>query len=115
MPAKTTLLFVYGSLQSGQAAAQELGLPGRVRSLGKASCSGTLIDLDGYPALITARAVGGRVKGEVLQLLDQNLLGELDAYEGEGYVREKIKVETDILGIIETWVYLSAKDVNSAE
>jgi gamma-glutamylcyclotransferase (GGCT)/AIG2-like uncharacterized protein YtfP len=70
------LLFVYGTLRSGGAAA---GLLRDAERVGDASVEGTLYDLDDYPALMLYGRT--RVAGEVWSCPTE-LLRQLDEHEG---------------------------------
>lgn len=84
----TTPLFVYGSLQRGFDHHPRLGASpflGEARTT-SAYC---LFELDGYAVL----APGGRhsIRGE-LYAVDEGLLRELDAFEGDAYRRAPIEL-----------------------
>ena len=83
MPARSNpLLFAYGTLMRGYplhgvlAGGATLVTTGHVR--------GRLLDLGGYPGLVTG---AGRVSGEVYRLDDPQLLPVLDRKEGYNFVR----------------------------
>jgi len=71
--------------------------------------AGHLTDRGGYPALLPPSSGDQRVEGELLRLRDPKFLAELDDYEGEEYLRDRIEVQTPGNGKIETWVYIAAK------
>lgn len=102
------LLFAYGSLQRSQAAAKQLGILKRCDGLGQACIAGQLIQRDGFPVLIAAESTQQRVPGELLRLRDKPLLAELDAYEGENYLRQRANIGFADGSILETWVYMAA-------
>ncbi|HET9983324.1 MAG TPA: gamma-glutamylcyclotransferase family protein [Longimicrobiales bacterium] len=84
MSGETFDLFVYGTLRSGEPAAELLA---GAEPLGPARVEGTLYDIDGrYPALMLAGR--GVVEGEVWRC-PVELLWRLDEYEGveEGLFR----------------------------
>lgn len=96
-------LFVYGTLRSGERQAGLLGdrrrRPARVR--------GRLYRLDaGYPALVAAD--GGWVEGELIDDVDDRLLGLLDHYEGvaEGLFRRERVTVTLGLRTERAWTYV---------
>jgi len=118
------LLFVYGSLLTGNAARQ----PFRhfFEAVGEGSVAGDLYHLpEGYPTLILADGDGagdaaggpdgdGRVQGEIIRLLEPvAALAALDEYEGAGpdlgdgglYVRVPIPVRLTDGGGARCWVY----------
>lgn len=83
------LLFVYGTLMTGEPA-HGLVRPWTI-SAEPATAVGRLFALpEGYPALLAEG--GGRVRGEVLALRAGAPLSEIDAYEGDGFVRERAEV-----------------------
>jgi len=109
-------LFVYGTLRSGSPLPLARVLAGRTRCVGEGWVEGTLYDLGLYPALTPEG--GGRVSGEVLELLDpQGTLDTLDAYEGARpggedpplFRRERRAVELSGGGALEAWCYLFAR------
>ena len=102
-------VFVYGSLREGFWNFQRL-LKGKVNSITSAEIKGILYHLpEGYPAVIEG---DGNVKGEVVELVDDDLLVKLDnleCYRGEGqnnlYDRKNIKVRLEGGEDIYCWVY----------
>jgi gamma-glutamylcyclotransferase (GGCT)/AIG2-like uncharacterized protein YtfP len=79
-------LFVYGTLRRGQSAHAEK-LASICRWHGEAKIHGRLISLGEYPGLLPANSPSDWVAGELWALPDdfstaQNLLEELDHYEG---------------------------------
>lgn len=104
-------LFVYGSLRSDvprsslPAEALEAGalLAESAVRVGRGVVAGALFAVDWYPGLAVG---GGEVFGEVWRLPpDPALLGRLDAYEGDAYVRRRISVRMDDARQIEAWAY----------
>ena len=111
------LLFVYGSLLTGNAARQ----PFRrfFEAVGEGSVAGALYHLpEGYPTLILAGASAGdgdgRVQGEIIRLVDPaTALVALDEYEGAGpelgddglYVRVATPVRLADGGGARCWIY----------
>ena len=87
-------LFVYGLFRdSGKA------LLGDAISCGKASIPGKLYKVNEfYPGAI----IGGddRVWGDIY-LIDPSIFPTLDKYEGDEYVRKKVRSSTDLI----CWVY----------
>jgi gamma-glutamylcyclotransferase (GGCT)/AIG2-like uncharacterized protein YtfP len=94
-------LFVYGSLRSdAQRWTQRAALPfaklaAAATSEGPASIVGRLHAVSWYPALVLTRG-GARVRGEVWRIRDPAILGPLDAFEDEDYVRDQriVRLET---------------------
>lgn len=106
-------VFVYGSLRQGFWNFQRL-LDGKVNSIISGEIKGSLYHLpEGYPAAIEG---DGNVKGEVLELADDDLLVRLDSLEGykeEGqnnlYERKKVNVRLKGGKEISCWVYFYGK------
>lgn len=82
-------LAVYGTLRPGGRAYAAFGLAERTRHLGSCRIAGRIVDLGGYPGLL---AGDDAVAGDLLAFDDPALLDELDAYEGEGYVRATVRL-----------------------
>jgi gamma-glutamylcyclotransferase (GGCT)/AIG2-like uncharacterized protein YtfP len=115
-------IFVYGSLRSDVPKAARTASGRRAYELlasgaelqGKATLPGFLYAITWYPGFIGARS-GGRVAGEVWRMRDPRvLLGGLDAYEGDGYTRERRSARLDDGRRISSWVYIYAGDVSRA-
>lgn len=105
-------LFTYGSLR----------LDTELKMAKKLSCNCSLVSLgfvthaklykiDWYPAVIPEGDVNDIVVGDVYLLDDEEILAELDEYEGIGvgqppyeYRREKVQVNTEN-GNLECWMY----------
>lgn len=85
MSADDTLpIAVYGTLRPGGRAWHAFGLETRTRHLGPCRIAGRILDLGGYPGVVEG---DGLVAGDLLQPLDDAIVAELDAYEGDGYAR----------------------------
>ncbi|MBZ0252331.1 MAG: gamma-glutamylcyclotransferase [Candidatus Methylomirabilis sp.] len=83
------LLFVYGTLARGESA-HALVRPWTLAAE-PATTAGRLFALpEGYPALLAEGE--GRVRGELLALRADAPLPEIDAYEGDGFLRERAEV-----------------------
>ena len=82
MSSAAEYLFVYGTLRSDIPSSMSKFLRRRASLVGKATASGRLIDLGGYPGFVTG---GGTTKGELYKI-DPEQAEEtwqlLDAYEG---------------------------------
>ena len=82
MNESSAYLFVYGTLRSDIPSSMSKFLRRRARLIGKATVSGRLVDLGGYPGFISGE---GTTKGE-LYCIDEDRAVEtwqmLDAYEG---------------------------------
>ena len=69
----------YGSLLRSFGVQRRLGISSRLRLIGPCLLSGRLFDLGPYPACLPG---GGRVRGELYELLDAELIALLDRFEG---------------------------------
>jgi gamma-glutamylcyclotransferase (GGCT)/AIG2-like uncharacterized protein YtfP len=99
-------LFVYGTLKRGGSRHDLLAQ--RADLVGEASFAGRLYDLGTYPGLVVSGIVHGRVQGEVFRLREprQELLAQLDAYEGELFERKAGDVELAAGGRVLAWIYV---------
>ena len=109
-------LFVYGSLRSDAprkragakrafealAAGAELG--------GRATITGRLFVPSWYPGFVPGGS--GQVVGEVWRIRDSGLLGRLDGYEGEAYIREQREAVLEAGSTVTAWVYRYAADLS---
>jgi gamma-glutamylcyclotransferase (GGCT)/AIG2-like uncharacterized protein YtfP len=86
---ESTRLAVYGTLRPGGRAYAAFGLAQRTRHLGPCRIAGRIVDLGGYPGLLPGDEA---VAGDLLGFDDPALLDELDAYEGDGYVRAIVRL-----------------------
>ena len=96
-------LFVYGTLRVGfqHSAARRLHEHGTF--IGTATVRGELHHCGSYPGLTRGE---GRVRGDVFRVGYQ-LLRYLDAFEGQGFRRERIAARMDNDGsAVPVWVYL---------
>lgn len=75
----TERLFVYGSLMNGMDASELLA--SRAEYLGRGVIVGQLFDLGEYPAAVKSSSANDLITGEVYELKDNRLLGQLDEYE----------------------------------
>jgi gamma-glutamylcyclotransferase (GGCT)/AIG2-like uncharacterized protein YtfP len=105
-------LFVYGTLRSDSPHPLARRLQGQAKLVGKASASGLLYDLGGYPGALFRSEGRERIVGEVFALRNvERLLEQLDAYEGvidlgsRSFKRIEIKVRLDRRGVIDAWAY----------
>lgn len=75
---------------------------------GKATINGKIYKVNEfYPGFVDGK---GKILGDVY-LIDPVLFPELDEFEGDEYVRTKVKTSTDI----ECWVYKYIHDVKGFE
>ena len=82
-------LAVYGTLRPGGRAYAAFGLAQRTRHLGPCRIAGRIVDLGDYPGLLPGDEA---VAGDLLAFDDAALLADLDAYEGENYVRATVRL-----------------------
>ena len=78
----THLLFVYGTLRPGEDNDGSRALAAGSRPIGPAEVRGHLVELNGFPALVSGRE--GAVPGDLVHVTDPALWERLDAYEGVG-------------------------------
>lgn len=89
------LLFVYGTLRRGFNNQWQQILESKASWLGTATTSGYLFDLGPYPGAKYAPE-GDLITGDLYAIQgksSQNLIAELDEYEGEEYTRIWIQTE----------------------
>lgn len=110
------LIAVYGLLRAGQSGFDQFGLAHAFRAAGPCVIAGALWDLGRYPALVDG---DGRVLGEVFEVLDPGVMGDLDAFEDywpgdparSRYERRKVRlIEPDR----DAWVYVWLKGLADA-
>ena len=102
MSSAAEYLFVYGTLRSDIPSSMSKFLRRRASLVGKATASGRLIDLGGYPGFITG---GGTAKGELYRISPdqaEETWQLLDAYEGVSGLRSeqyrKSEVQVQVAG-----------------
>jgi len=83
------LLFVYGSLKRDQANHAQLG-SARFVGLARTRPVFSLRTIDGYPAMVPGQL---SVRGELYRIATGDLK-RLDEFEGTGYRRQEIELET---------------------
>ena len=93
-------IFVYGLFRDNSR-----NLLGDFTHCGKAWVNGKLYRVNEfYPGLVSGN---NKVWGDVY-LIDTIVLGDLDIFEGDEYVRKKIRTSTDL----DCWVYIYKDDVS---
>ena len=93
-------VFVYGQFRDSAKF-----LLGPTTHCGKANISGKLYKVNEfYPGLVEGN---GKVWGDVY-LINPNLLNDLDIFEGDEYLRKKVRTSTDL----ECWIYIYKDDVS---
>jgi gamma-glutamylcyclotransferase (GGCT)/AIG2-like uncharacterized protein YtfP len=116
-------LFVYGTLQSKQAAPEVAGLIRQMGRVGPATTKGRLYDLGDYPGAIIDPSSKTLIYGEVYQLpLERDLLNKLDLYEeyypsapqDSLFVRTNCFAKTLDGRTLECWVYAYNGNVKAA-
>lgn len=107
---KGDLVFVYGTLMSGQS--NGLDENSGARFIAKDEVRGKLYDLGWYPGFKDDPS-GGTVKGEVFEILDETTATGLDAYEGYPHLYDR--KETTTLDNRLVWVYIWQGDVLASE
>jgi gamma-glutamylcyclotransferase (GGCT)/AIG2-like uncharacterized protein YtfP len=80
------LVFVYGTLRSGNASAMSVRFP-EAKLVAAATVSGSLYDLGPYPGLLLGES-NALVVGEVYEV-DDETLNELDEFEAPSFYRRK--------------------------
>jgi gamma-glutamylcyclotransferase (GGCT)/AIG2-like uncharacterized protein YtfP len=83
-------LFAYGTLRQGVAPAEIAHAVATLRRAGRGVARGRLFDLGAYPGAVFAAAGAvaeategcGQIAGEVYEVTDPGIWGELDRYEG---------------------------------
>lgn len=88
-------LFVYGTLRHGQVNPMAARLHRHSRFLGRGTVCARLYAVGGYTAIVPGEAPDECVAGDVFELdadATERLIAELDAYEGDGYVRRVVEV-----------------------
>ena len=95
-------LFVYGLFRdSGRT------LLGDFVKCGKATVNGKIYKVNEfYPGLVEDKS--SKVFGDVY-LINQNIFTQLDEFEGDEYIRKKIKTSTDL----DCWIYVYKYDVST--
>lgn len=97
------LVFVYGSLRSGDAGAMSIRFPNS-KFIAEAQVSGSLYDLGAYPGLLLDESKS-LVSGEVYEV-DDELLNELDDFEASSsYGRKQVEITLDT-DRKRCWVYV---------
>lgn len=111
--AKPEYLFSYGTLMPSHAPREIRHVVARFRRVGGGSVEGRLYDLGEYPGAILRRNGGSRVRGQVFELPDPEVLRELDRYEGYNarrpasslFVRKRKLVTMRNGSTVRCWVY----------
>ena len=94
-------IFIYGLFRD-----QAKNLLGKYKSLGRHSVNGKIYKVNEfYPGFV--RQGKGKVIGDVY-LIDTSLFPQLDHFEGDEYIKTKIRTATDI----ECWIYEYKYDVS---
>jgi gamma-glutamylcyclotransferase (GGCT)/AIG2-like uncharacterized protein YtfP len=116
-------LFLYGTLLPPLASRRLGGVLARCAPVGPGSLPGRLHDLGRYPGAVPDPAAPGRVVGAVFRLPErEDVLGELDAYEGfdpadpPGSLFLRLPAEVDLADgrRLACWVYVYNRDPGPA-
>ena len=94
-------LFVYGLFRDSAR-----NLLGNIIKCGKATVKGKIYKVNEFYPGFTEN-VEGNVFGDIY-LIDPNVFPILDEFEGEEYIRRKIKTSTDL----ECWIYEYKHDIS---
>ena len=101
-------LFVYGTLRLGAQNEYASRLAERARFVGKARIRGQLFRVLHYPALAPPQSDQDWVVGDVFEGFADDLMRQLDAYEGAEYTRNIAEVTLDDGRKLAVYVYLYA-------
>ena len=115
------LLFVYGTLLPGHAPRGMRAVCERLKHVGPATIAGQLFDLGPYPAVVTGSS--DRVRGELVEVTDEQTWTALDRYEGcprpgEGdglFTRVRTTSTTAAGETVDCWVYVYNSDLSHAK
>lgn len=108
------LLFAYGTLQPELAFSEVADLVAKFRRVGFGSLPGSMYDLDPFRGAILDARSPRRIPGTVFQLPEEDLLPQLDEYEGYNpddpsgslYLRELHPVLLDDGRMLNCWIYV---------
>ena len=114
-------LFIYGSFLREAAPPGIRAVCKRLRTVAHATVSGTLYDVDGYPALALEPS-GVPVHGEIVSVSSASAWLRLDTYEGVDrakpqrslFRRLRTVAATEAGERAECWVYVYNRDVSTA-
>jgi gamma-glutamylcyclotransferase (GGCT)/AIG2-like uncharacterized protein YtfP len=90
----------YGTLMRDFDAQRRLGVEAALRYEGSCRIPGVLWDLGPYPGLVGGP---GETAGEIYEILDESVLGTLDAFEGPEYERRRVRL---LEPLVEAWLYV---------
>jgi gamma-glutamylcyclotransferase (GGCT)/AIG2-like uncharacterized protein YtfP len=99
-------LFVYGTLRPGSDNEHATRLAQSARHIGAARIRGQLFRVLHYPALGPPQSEQDWVAGDVFEGITNHLLLQLDAYEGEEYIRHVAEITLDDGRTLAAYVYL---------
>lgn len=98
---KEEYLFVYGQFRDSAKI-----LLGHVTQCGKSTINGRIYRVNEfYPGFVPGN---GKVIGDVY-LIDSSLFDKLDEFEGDEYIRTKVRTSSDL----ECWVYQYKHDIST--
>eukprot|EP00007_Cunea_sp_BSH-02190019_P007662 CAMPEP_0174237604 /NCGR_PEP_ID=MMETSP0417-20130205/8701_1 /TAXON_ID=242541 /ORGANISM="Mayorella sp, Strain BSH-02190019" /LENGTH=113 /DNA_ID=CAMNT_0015316379 /DNA_START=55 /DNA_END=393 /DNA_ORIENTATION=+ len=107
-------LFVYGTLKRGQESPLREMMSRLATFVSEATINGKLYKVSYYPGLFLSASAENVVHGEVFEVHDDELLHELDLYEGIDaalstpyeYRREMVDVRLHDQSTARVWAYL---------
>lgn len=107
-------LFVYGSLRAGQSNPMAALLHAHARHLGPGTVQGRLYVVSWYSGMVAGEAAGDVVHGDVFELAAETakrVIAEMDAYEGDAFVRAPVEVAMEGETRFPAFAYLYAGGV----
>ena len=119
----TEYLFVYGTLQPGQAPEEIAAVVSKLQPVGTGSINGVLYDLGDFPAAVLDPSSRHTIHGKVFKLSkDPKVLKRLDEYEefdpGASekslFIRVPCKVKMIDGRALNSWVYVYNRKLDSA-
>lgn len=103
-------LFVYGTLRRGEPTEFARRLAAEAEFAGEATVNGRLYRLPHYPCMV--RADEGVVSGDLFTGVSEQLMRELDAWEGSNYRRETIAATRWDGAVVAAWIYIYARSTD---
>lgn len=113
------LIFVYGTLRPGSDHEMAGYLASLATHVGGGFLQGSLFRVSWYPAYV--QTGNDSIRGDLFLVQDEQLLGELDRYEGcsgrvsDEYRRQRLLVGREGGGEVEAWVYVFQGETSGLE